>query len=87
LKLNLPSHVNTIKERKNFDYQRENYEELITSKLYDKQYFEREGLPIWVCHDGPPFASGWPHIGHFYNKALKDITNRYMLMKGFRIHN
>jgi isoleucyl-tRNA synthetase len=41
---------------------------------------------MWVIHDGPPFASGKAHLGHLYNKTLKDIINRYKLMRGFRVH-
>jgi len=39
-----------------------------------------------VTLDGPPFASGNPHLGHFYNKVIKDVANRFKLMKGHRIH-
>jgi isoleucyl-tRNA synthetase len=41
---------------------------------------------MWVIHDGPPFASGKAHIGHLYNKTLKDIINRYKLLRGYRVH-
>lgn len=41
---------------------------------------------MWIIHDGPPFASGKAHLGHLYNKTLKDIINRYKLMRGFRVH-
>jgi isoleucyl-tRNA synthetase len=42
--------------------------------------------PTWVLHDGPPFAHGKSHIGNMYNKVLKDILNRYKLLRGYRIH-
>ena len=41
---------------------------------------------MWVIHDGPPFASGKAHLGHLYNKTLKDIINRYKLLRGYRVH-
>lgn len=39
----------------------------------------------FILHDGPPFANGDLHMGHFLNKVLKDIINRYKLMRGFKI--
>jgi len=39
----------------------------------------------FVLHDGPPFANGPLHIGHFLNKIQKDIIVRYKLLDGFRI--
>lgn len=40
----------------------------------------------WVLHDGPPYANGQLHMGHFLNKVLKDVVNRYKLLRGYRIH-
>ena len=31
----------------------------------------------FVLHDGPPFANGKIHIGHYLNKILKDIIIKY----------
>lgn len=31
----------------------------------------------YVLHDGPPYANGNLHLGHFLNKVMKDINNRY----------
>ena len=42
--------------------------------------------PLFLLHDGPPFANGKLHIGHFLNKTLKDIHNRYQLLRGRRVH-
>lgn len=33
----------------------------------------------WVLHDGPPYANGDLHMGHFLNKTKKDIVNRYQM--------
>ena len=30
----------------------------------------------FILHDGPPYANGQLHMGHFLNKVLKDTTNR-----------
>jgi hypothetical protein len=29
--------------------------------------------PLFVLHDGPPYANGQLHIGHAVNKVLKDM--------------
>lgn len=54
-----------------------------------------EGLYVWqkrlkrkerfVIHDGPPYANGKVHVGHALNKILKDIINRYKLLRGYEI--
>ncbi|KAG8443776.1 hypothetical protein GDO86_009091 [Hymenochirus boettgeri] len=36
-------------------------------------------------HDGPPYANGDPHVGHALNKILKDITNRFHMMRGYKV--
>jgi isoleucyl-tRNA synthetase len=40
---------------------------------------------IFVLHDGPPYANGTLHMGHALNKTLKDIINRYQLLKGRKV--
>ena len=42
-----------------------------------------EGRPMWLLHDGPPYANGDIHIGHAVNKILKDIVVKSKLMSGF----
>ena len=37
---------------------------------------------IFVLHDGPPYANGTLHMGHALNKILKDIINKYQLLRG-----
>lgn len=39
----------------------------------------------FVLHDGPPYANGNLHIGHALNKILKDIINRYQILKGRKV--
>ena len=43
-----------------------------------------EGKPLFVLHDGPPYANGPIHIGHALNKTLKDFIVRYKNMTGFK---
>ncbi|XP_055879127.1 isoleucine--tRNA ligase, mitochondrial-like isoform X2 [Biomphalaria glabrata] len=47
-----------------------------------KQNWDQE----FVLHDGPPYANGKPHVGHMVNKVLKDITNRYKVLKKHKVH-
>ncbi len=44
-----------------------------------------EGRPLFMLHDGPPYANGHLHMGHALNKILKDILNRVMIKKGMSI--
>ena len=39
------------------------YAEKLTYLLYNWQWASREAAPKWITHDGPPFASGRPHLG------------------------
>jgi isoleucyl-tRNA synthetase len=38
-----------------------------------------------VFYDGPPFATGLPHFGHFVPGTIKDIIPRYKTMRGFKV--
>ncbi len=40
--------------------------------------------PLFILHDGPPYANGDMHMGHALNKTLKDIIVRYKNMSGYR---
>ncbi|HRP70610.1 MAG TPA: class I tRNA ligase family protein, partial [Turneriella sp.] len=44
-----------------------------------------EGAPLFLLHDGPPYANGEFHLGHGLNKVLKDIFNKYKLLRGYRV--
>ncbi|HUF46551.1 MAG TPA: isoleucine--tRNA ligase [Vicinamibacterales bacterium] len=44
---------------------------------------ERRGAPLFVLHDGPPYANGEIHMGHALNKILKDVIVRSRSMAGF----
>jgi isoleucyl-tRNA synthetase len=52
-------------------------------KLYEKLRANAKGRPIWVLHDGPPYANGDIHIGHAVNKILKDIIVKTKTLEGF----
>ncbi len=51
---------------------------------YRKLMQTNEGKPLFVLHDGPPYANGNIHIGHALNKTLKDFIVRYKNMTGFQ---
>ncbi len=40
----------------------------------------------FVLHDGPPYANGTLHMGHALNKILKDIINRYHILRGRKVN-
>lgn len=41
----------------------------------------KDGEPF-VFYDGPPFATGLPHVGHVLPSTLKDVIPRYQTMRG-----
>lgn len=51
--------------------------------LYQQLMEKNEGKPLFILHDGPPYANGNLHMGHALNKVLKDIIVRYKNMAGF----
>ncbi len=53
--------------------------------LYGKlrQLGKQQQRPLFVLHDGPPYANGDIHIGHAVNKILKDIIIKSRTLSGF----
>lgn len=51
--------------------------------IYAKVLERTKNQPLFVLHDGPPYANGDLHIGHALNKILKDFINRYKSMSGY----
>ena len=52
--------------------------------LYEKVIAKNAGKPLYVLHDGPPYANGDIHLGTALNKVLKDIIVRYKNLNGFK---
>lgn len=52
---------------------------------FKKSIAQREGADEYVFYDGPPFATGLPHFGHFIPSTIKDIIPRYQTMKGKKV--
>lgn len=51
--------------------------------LYQKMRENAQDRPIFILHDGPPYANGDIHIGHAVNKILKDIILKSKTLSGF----
>ena len=52
--------------------------------LYGQIQAARADAPLFVLHDGPPFANGDVHMGTALNKILKDLVVKSKTMAGFR---
>ena len=50
--------------------------------LYLRLREARRGAPLFVLHDGPPYANGKLHIGHALNKVLKDMIVKSRQLMG-----
>lgn len=53
-------------------------------QLYQHLSQENPG-ELFVLHDGPPYANGSLHMGHALNKVLKDVINKYHLLRGRKV--
>src|SRR5947208_16446859 len=51
--------------------------------LYKRLRDARVGKPLFVLHDGPPYANGQIHMGHAVNKVLKDMIVKNRQLMGF----
>ena len=54
--------------------------------LYKRLRDARHGAPLFVLHDGPPYANGTLHIGHGFGKILKDMVVKSKQLAGFDAH-
>jgi isoleucyl-tRNA synthetase len=71
MKANLPKNEPKMLERWN------------EMRLYDRIREAHKGQPIYVLHDGPPYANGPIHLGTALNKTLKDFVVKSRSMSGF----
>jgi isoleucyl-tRNA synthetase len=72
-KVNFPS-----MEEKILEFWQEN-------RIFERSIEQREGCEEYSFYDGPPFATGLPHFGHFVPGTIKDIFPRYQSMKGKKV--
>lgn len=52
----------------------------VVSALHGNQSRDK---PLFVLHDGPPYANGSLHLGHFVNKSLKDVVLKTKRAAGY----
>ena len=53
--------------------------------IFQKSISNREGKEKYRFYDGPPFATGLPHYGHFVPGLVKDVFPRYKTMRGYQV--
>src|SRR5271154_4999863 len=53
------------------------------TRLYERIRESRAGRPMYVLHDGPPYANGAIHLGTAFNKIVKDFIVKLKTMQGF----
>lgn len=76
----------TVEPKVNFPLQEENILKFWQEKdIFKKSVSQRQGAEDFVFYDGPPFATGLPHFGHFIPSTIKDIIPRYQTMKGKKV--
>ena len=51
--------------------------------LYQLMQETFRGNPLFILHDGPPYANGHIHMGTALNKILKDFVVKSRQMMGF----
>ncbi len=51
--------------------------------LYSQIQELSKDKPLFVLHDGPPYANGHIHLGTAFNKILKDIILKSKRLAGF----
>ncbi|MDR0442660.1 MAG: isoleucine--tRNA ligase [Treponema sp.] len=70
----------------NFPKQEEEVLEFwVQNHIFEKSVTQRAAAEEFVFYDGPPFATGLPHFGHFVPSTIKDIIPRYQAMKGKKV--
>ncbi|HET9321410.1 MAG TPA: isoleucine--tRNA ligase [Bryobacteraceae bacterium] len=58
-------------------------ERWLNEDIYGQMRRAREGRPVYLLHDGPPYANGHIHLGTAFNKILKDFVLKSKCMAGF----
>ncbi|MBQ3302040.1 MAG: isoleucine--tRNA ligase [Eggerthellaceae bacterium] len=53
------------------------------SQLYWRVLEKNKDGEPFILHDGPPYANGPIHIGHAFNKILKDFVNKSHAQRGY----
>jgi len=53
--------------------------------LCGKAFTHNAGAEKFILHDGPPYVNGPIHLGHAYNKILKDLVTKSKRMAGYQV--
>ncbi|MCX7950272.1 MAG: class I tRNA ligase family protein, partial [Treponemataceae bacterium] len=51
-------------------------------RIYEKIREVSKGRPVYILHDGPPYANGNIHLGTALNKIIKDMVIKAKNMSG-----
>ncbi len=51
-------------------------------QTYERRLERNKTSEPWILHDGPPYANGHLHMGHFLNMVLKDVFVKIALLDG-----
>ncbi len=51
-------------------------------RTYERRLERNAANGPWIFHDGPPYANGDLHMGHFLNMVLKDVFVKIALLDG-----
>ena len=80
--LNLPK--NTLDMRANLPAREpEAFKKADKQRIYYKIISQNEEKPLYILHDGPPYANGDIHLGTALNKILKDFIVKHKNMSGY----
>jgi isoleucyl-tRNA synthetase len=53
------------------------------NRIYQESLKGTTARGTFILHDGPPFSNGDIHIGHAFNKILKDVVTKFRTMEGY----
>ncbi len=53
--------------------------------IFEKSLTKDAPMGEFIFYDGPPFATGLPHMGHLLGSSIKDVIGRYKTMRGYRV--
>ncbi len=53
--------------------------------IFEKSLEKEAPKGEFIFYDGPPFATGLPHVGNLLSSVIKDVVGRYKTMRGYRV--
>ncbi len=75
---NVQKSSNALREEEVLSFWREH-------NIFEKSLKKDAPKGNFVFYDGPPYATGLPHVGHMIPSAVKDIIPRYKTMRGYSV--